>query len=146
MVSLALVSCASTTLQGYEGPARPDSQTALLSVESQSRNQSSAALRIVSIDTPRGEPIPITARRVRLLARETCIEVRASSSSGAFLLSDLCFEPYAGSRYELRASTSGAAALPGIGPLDEFEQGPFDVIRVVLIDLSTREIVADTNP
>ena len=138
---IALASCASTVLQVYEGPARPDDQTALVTVERPGSNRGDATIQIVSVDTPRGDIIPVTARTVRLLPRETCLGVRARSSSVATVSFELCFEAYAGRLYELRALTQGETVPLEIGDRN-VGQGSFGVDRVYVIDISTQETVA----
>ena len=130
----ALASCVSTTLQGYEGLARPDDETALVTVERPTNNRGDATIRIVSVDTPLGEPISVAARAVRLLPRETCLGVRAYSSSVASMTVELCFEPSPGRRYQVRASTTAP----------ESPMAVFDVHGLFLIDRGSQEVVAHT--
>ena len=131
---LALVSCASTTLQGYEGPPRPDSETALVRTIG-AGGGSALFMRIVSVDTPRGEPIPVRARAIRLLPRETCLGVQGRRGSNGPVV-NVCFEPYANHHYELRRARGASASDLGL-ELPESD-GP----RLLLRDLTTREIVA----
>ena len=132
--------CAGTTLQGYEGPARPDESTALVTTEPRTRNASSTTIRIISID---GDPTPVRARSVRLLPRDTCLGVRARSSSLAYTSGELCFEASAGRRYELRAQIEvDEVAYQNLGG----QFGQQDVARILIVDLATNEILAVTNP
>ena len=132
---LALVSCASTTLQGYEGPPRPDSETALVRTIG-AGGGSALFMRIVSVDTPRGEPIPVRTRSIRLLPRETCLGVQGRRGSNGPVV-NVCFEPYANHHYELRTARGAFASDLGLEPSES--DGP----RLFLRDLTTREIVAD---
>ena len=79
---------------------------------------------IVSVDTPRGEAIPVRTRSIRLTPRETCLGVQGRRGSRAPGVT-VCFEPYANHHYELRRARGGS-------------DGP----RLILRDLTTREIVA----
>lgn len=68
--------------------------------------------------------------------------------------SELCFNAYAGSYYEVRASVTGASAgmptaVPDMQELPELEgaqSGPFFIARVFVIDMTTRAVVASTSP
>ena len=50
----------------------------------------------------------------------------------------MCFEAYAGRRYELRTVTQGRAGSEETGG----EQGSYDVARVILIEVNTQEVIA----
>ena len=69
------------------------------------------------------------------------------------LSADLCFNAYAGNRYEVRASVSGAASgetaadvLDDTQELLNSRSGPFTVSRLFVIDMSTGTIVASASP
>ena len=101
LTCLILASCAGTTLQGYEGPARPDDETALISTRPALRRNIVA--EIVSIQLPHGT-LPTKTTRARVLPGETCILVNAllrrdefANSASAYL----CFEADAGTAYQL---------------------------------------------
>jgi hypothetical protein len=127
---LALASCASTTLRGYEGPPRPDSETALVRTRGTGGGRA-LYMRIVSFDTPRGEPIPVRTRSIRLTPRETCLGVQGRRGP----VVNVCFEPDANHHYELRRARGAFAS--DIEPEPPESGGP----RLLLRDLTTREIV-----
>ncbi len=127
VVLTALSGCASTTLQGYEGLARPDSETALVRVSGYG-----PSTRIVSVDSPRGDSIPIRTRTLRLLPRETCLGIEVWSVSELF---ELCFEPSADRTYEVRM----------INRPISYELAPelrSDVYTLHIRDAATREILS----
>lgn len=155
MFCLTLASCASGPLQIYSGPALPDNQTALISAPRAPNDRTAANLRILSADDARGEEIRVTSRSIRVVPRGVCIEVRATSSTQDSMVSDLCFDAYAGGRYEVRASVSGASSgastavtdiVDGLPDLQNAQSGPFSVTRLFVIDTSTRRIVASASP
>jgi hypothetical protein len=150
---LALASCTVTPLQIYEGPALPDDQTALISVQRQTSDRTAATVRILSVDTPRGEPIFTRTNSVRVLPRATCIEAVARSSTLDRLAAELCFATYAGGHYEVRALTSGSPLPPQLqaagGDIQITtipQSGPYNVSRLFVIDSVTREILAVAEP
>lgn len=151
---LALASCASTPLQVYEGPPLPDSQTALIGAPRPPNDRTAARVRILSADNARGESVQVTSRSIRVRPRGVCIEARATTSTLDSMESELCFNAYAGNRYEVRALVTGAStgmptAVPDMQEMPELEgaqSGPFFVARVFVIDMTTREIVASTSP
>ncbi len=130
---LALASCASTTLQGYEGPPRPDSETAFVRTRGAGGSRA-VYLRIVSVDTPRGEPIPVRTRSIRLTPRETCLGVQGGRGTNNLVVY-VCFEPDANHHYELRRARGAFAS--DLEPEPSETDGP----RLLLRDLTTREIV-----
>ncbi len=130
---LALASCASTTLQGYEGPPRPDSETALVRTRGAGGGRD-LFMRIVSVDTPRGVPIPVRTRSIRLTPRETCLGVQGPRGSNGLVM-NVCFEPYANHHYELRRARGAFASDLELEPPES------DRPRLLLSDLTTREIV-----
>ena len=151
---LALASCASGPQQLYYGPAMSDSETALISVPRAPNDRTAARTRILSADDARGEPVRVTSRRIRVMPRGVCIEARATSSTMDSMVSELCFNAYAGSHYEVRASVSGASrgtptAVPDIGALpglQNLQSGPFSISRLFVIDLATTTVVASASP
>jgi len=154
VVCLALASCASTPLQVYEGPPLLDSQTALISAPRPPNDRTAARVRILSADDARGESVQVTSRSIRVRPRGVCIEARATTSTLDSVESELCFNAYAGNRYEVRASVSGASAgmptaVPDMQEMPELEgaqSGPFFISRMFVIDMTTREIVASASP
>ncbi len=155
MFCLALASCASGPLQMYEGSALPDSQTALISAPRAPNDRTAANIRILSADDSRGEAIRVTSRSIRVVPRGVCIEVRATSSTQDSMVSELCFNAYAGSRYEVRASVAGvlssaptavADIIDDLPDLQNAQSGPFSISRLFVMDMSTRRIVASASP
>ena len=151
---LALSSCAITPLQVYEGPALPDSQTALIGAPRPPNDRTAARIRILSADNARGASVQVTGRSIRVRPRGVCIEARATTSTLDSMESELCFNAYAGNRYEVRASVTGASAgmptaVPDMQEMPELEgaqSGPFFISRMFVIDMTTREIVASSSP
>jgi len=108
LTCFVLASCASTALQGYEGLARPDDETALISTRRPSRSARSpvSSADIVSIQLPHGT-LPTDTRLARVLPGETCILFEALVRREDFVDSAsayLCFEADAGTTYALRVS------------------------------------------
>ena len=151
---LALASCATGPLQVYDGLALPDSQTALISAPRAANDRTAANIRILSADDARGDPVQVMSRSIRVVPRGVCIEARATTSTQNSMVSELCFNAYAGSRYEVRATVSGissgtpaaATDIGGLPDLQNAQSGPFTVSRLFVIDTSTRRIVASTSP
>ncbi len=154
MVCSALVSCAHEPLQVYAGPALPDGQTALIGAPRAPNDRTAARIRILSADDARGGRVPVTSRSLRVVPRGVCIEARATTSTLDSMESELCFNAYAGSYYEVRAVVSGASygtptAVVDIDELPELQNahsGPFSISRLFVIDMATREIVASASP
>jgi hypothetical protein len=152
--SLTLTSCASGALQIYAGPALPDSQTALILAPRAPSDRTAANIRILSADDARGNPVEVTSRSIRVVPRGVCIEARATSSTQDSMVSELCFNAYAGSSYEVRASVSGAsrgtttatADINTVPDLPNAQTGPFRVSRLFVTDASTGTIVASSSP
>jgi hypothetical protein len=129
---LVVASCASTALQGYEGQPLPDSETALVSTKGRGVFNFT---RIVSVDTPLGEPIPVRTLSIRLAPRETCLGVQGGRATN-HLVVNVCFEPYAGHQYELRRQRGPYVIDRALYPPEG--RGPILLLR----DLTTSEIVA----
>ncbi len=153
MYCLALAACASGPLQIYQGPGLPDSETALISALRSTSDRMAANVRILSADDARGEAVPVTSRSIRVLPRGVCVEARATTSTMDSMSADLCFNAYAGNRYEVRAAVSGATSGATAGDVGGDTQGllgsqsgPFTVSRLFVIDMSTRRIVASASP
>ena len=143
--TLALTSCVNSPLQGYPGMPRPDRETALVEVERTSRSPLAANLRITSIDTPRGEVIPVTARRVRLLPGEVCVSVLATISVLNPQSAELCFDASAGTIYEIRVLVAGTPRE--FEDLERIVHGePFTISRIWMVDAATLEVVATFTP
>ncbi len=153
MLCLVLAACASGPIQIYEGPARLDSETALISAPGARRDRLAANVRILSADDRLGGVVPVTSRSIRVIPRGVCVEARATTSTMDSMSADLCFNAYAGNRYEVRATVSGATSgVTAADVLDDTQElfssqsGPFRVSRLFVIDMSTREIVASASP
>ncbi len=103
LTCFVLASCASTALQGYEGPARPKNETALISTRLATRRARSrvSSADIVSVQLPH-TTLPTNNRRVRVLPGETCIAVQALTTSLDSASAYLCFVADAGKTYALR--------------------------------------------
>jgi hypothetical protein len=152
--SLTLTSCASGALQIYAGPALPDSQTALILAPRAPSDRTAANIRILSADDARGNPVQVTSRSIRVIPRGVCIEARATSSTQDSMVSELCFNAYAGNSYQVRASVLGASrgtttATPDINSLPDLpnaQTGPFRISRLFVVDRDTGMIVASTSP
>ncbi len=153
MFCLVLAACASGPLQIYEGPALPDSETALISAPRPPSDRAAANVRILSADDLRGEVVPVSSRSIRVVPRGVCVEARATTSTMDSMSADLCFNAYAGNRYEVRAAVSGATSGATAGNvsgdtegLRGSQSGPFTVSRLFVIDTSTQRIVASASP
>ncbi len=145
IVALALMSCAGGPLQGYPGTSRPDNETALVEVERTTRSPLAANVRITSIDAPRGEVIPMTARRVRLLPGEVCVGAVASVSALIQQAAELCFDASAGAIYEIRVLVAGTPRE--LEDLERIVQSePFAITRIWIVDAATLEVVATFTP
>ena len=151
--SLALASCATTPSQSYPEPGLPDALTALISVPRHSSDRTAATVRILSVDTPQGEIVRVSTNSLRIVPRSTCIEAFARTSTLDTFSASLCFETYAGQRYEVRALTEGTRLPPQLRASGENVQmtantqsGPYNVTRLFVIDAATREIVAVAEP
>jgi len=101
----SLMSCAGTALQGYEGAARPDDETALIVVPRPRQMRGVRRAEITSLQLPHGT-MAVETRRARVLPGETCIAVQALSNSSESSSGYLCFEAEAGESYELRVGTA----------------------------------------
>ena len=152
--SLTLTSCANGTLQIYSGPALPDSQTALIVAPRAPSDRTAANIRILSADDARGNPVQVTSRSIRVVPRGVCIEARATSSTQDSMVSELCFNAYAGNSYEVRASVTGASSgtptavadIETVTDLPNAQTGPFRISRLFVTDRSTGRIVASSSP
>ena len=124
VLSAGLVSCASGPLQLYDGPALPDSQTALIVAPRASSDRLAASIRILSVDNIRGDPVEVSSRSVRIIPRGVCVDARATSSTQDSMQSELCFNAYGGYRYEVRASVAGVAGGGQTAVADMMEDMP----------------------
>ncbi len=156
MFCLVLAACASGPLQIYEGPALPDSETALIIAPPRSSDRLAANIRILSADDRLGEVVPVTSRSIRVTPRGVCIEARATTSTLDSFSTELCFNAYANIRYEVRAEVTGfssAGRTVQVGdifddtqPVSSAQTGPYNVSRLFVLDMSTRMIVASVRP
>jgi len=146
--SASLASCANAVLHGYEGPARPDNETMLVRAARNSGDRLSANIQIVSVDTPRGEQIPVSTRSVRLLPGETCIGILATSSTMDQESAELCFFGEPGDEYEIRVLVTGVEQdlTDSAGGRRPVLGGPFRVDRIWIVDRATSAIIAISNP
>jgi hypothetical protein len=86
--------------------------------------------------------------------RGVCIEARATSSTQDSLVSELCFNAYAGNSYQVRASVSGASSgtptavadIETVTDLPNAQTGPFRVSRLFVVNRDTGTIVASSSP
>jgi hypothetical protein len=143
-----LASCANTVLQGYEGPARPDNETILVRAARNGGDRLSANIQIVSVDTPRGEKLPVSTRSVRLLPGETCIGILATSSTMDQESAELCFFGESGDEYEIRVLVAGVEQIleDTAGGRRPVLGGPFRVDRIWIVNRATSAIMAISNP
>ncbi len=149
-ISFVLTSCASTVLQGYQGPARPDDETALITTRRASTQTVASRVGradIVSIDIP-GGILSTSTRSARVLPGERCIGVRARSTSVASTTAELCFWAYSGSVYDIRVLVAGREQELEYADGDQrpVESGPFTVTRIWMVDAATSEVVAVFTP
>jgi len=142
-LSVLLASCGSIVVQGYEGAARPESETALVRVLTQSELTRGSMVwlrpafsaQIVSVDSSRGDRISTPARVLRLLPGETCLGIEASFTSGS-IEHDICFEPLANHSYELEM---GFRVETGI---DDVVYRASNLHALFIRDVATGEIVS----
>lgn len=150
LACLVLGSCATTVLQGYEGPARPDAETALIYTKrasTQTVGTRLGSVNIVSIRLPHGI-LTTNSRSARVLPGERCIEVQARSSSVSPVTAELCFWAYAGSIYEIRVLVAGMERELEYAEDGWLivESGPSTVTRIWMVDAATSEVVAVFTP
>ncbi len=132
VICLAVASC--TSFQAYDGPPRPDSETALvqttrITVDAQTGAQDVAPGRsfftsVDSLDVP-------NLADIRVLPGDRCVTLRlvytpTVGTTTARLNSILCFDAIAGREYEARVR------IPSNRP-----------VRTWLVDLETGDTVAD---
>ncbi len=135
MTGLLLAACVSApaSWQGYEGPVRPDEETALVRAVP-ANGASLRTVQILSIRTP-GVRLPASGRDVRLLPGDTCLEVRAQTITLDASTADLCFAAESCKTYELRVFTTVGARQPEVRVV-------YSVFSYELADLYSDEIVA----
>ena len=148
LTGLGLASCASTTLRAYEGPARPDSEIAVIRGERTLQNRLAAQIRIMSIDSPRGDAIPINTRGVSVLPGDVCLGVLATTSTMDQETTELCFDASPGSTYEIRVLVAGIDQdlVDSEGVIRSAQRGPFRVARIWIVDAGTSRTVAVFTP
>ncbi len=126
IVSFVLVACAA--VQGYEGAALPDSETALITTSTRGDGNGfgyRSYFTAVDVDAPLED-----VTKVRVLPGRRCVTLRIPLQGGPNrrpIDSILCFEAGAGRTYETRADLS---------------QRP---TPTWLVDLETGETVAEGN-
>ena len=125
-----LASCASTALQGYEGVARTDEETARIVV----RRRGRVRAEIISLQLPHGT-MAVETTNVRVLPGENCIAVRARSRFSESSAAYMCFEAEAGETYELRVGTVLTYS-------DDAGYTEFGIDSFRLVNRFTREYVA----
>ncbi len=128
LTCLVLASCASTALQGYEGSARPNDATAVISTRRLGPYQRFKSAYIVSIQLPHGT-MPTYTKRARVLPGEMCIVIRVLTWSEESISTNMCFEADAGKTYELSRVPNFRAAMTGLR----------------LVNARTRETVAEVR-
>jgi len=108
----------------------------------------SANIQIVSIDTPRGDVVPVNTRSVRLLPGESCIGVRATSSTMDQKTAELCFYGDSGQDYEIRVRVTGVEhdLEDSQGGRRPVLRGPFRIERIWIVDDATSAVVALSDP
>ena len=148
LTGLALASCASTTLRAYEGPVRPDSEIAVIRGERTLQNRLAAQVRIMSIDSPRGDAIPINTRGVSVLPGDVCLGVLATTSTMDQKTAELCFDASPGVTYEIRVLVAGIEQdlVDDAGVRRSAQRGPFRVTRIWIVDAGTSRTVAVFTP
>ena len=146
-ICAGLPACGTTSWQGYAGVARPDNQTALVRIE-QSGDRLAATTQILSIDSPRGDIIPVNTRSVRLLPGEVCVGVLATTSTMDQASAELCFDALADNVYEIRALVAGIEQdlVDSASVRRTVQRGPFRVTGLFMVDVSSSEIVAVKIP
>ena len=132
VICLAVASC--TSFQAYDGPERPDSETALIKTTSVTVDSPlfgsgnfSARSFFTSVDA---QDLPDIAE-FRVLPGDRCVTLRlvytpATGATTARLSSILCFDAIAGRTYEVRVR------IPENQP-----------VRTWLVELETGDTVAD---
>ena len=148
LTGLALVSCSSTTLQAYEGPSRPDGEVAVIRAERTAQNRLASKVRIMSIDSPRGDAIPINTRGVSVLPGDVCLGVLATTSTMDQKTAELCFDASPGLTYEIRVLVAGIEQdlVDDAGVRRSVQRGPFRVTRIWIVDAGTSRTVAVFTP
>ncbi|MFP6828976.1 MAG: hypothetical protein VCC36_08065 [Gammaproteobacteria bacterium] len=138
-----LPACGTTSWQGYAGALRPDDETALVRIE-QSGDRLAATTQIVSIDSPRGDMIPVNTRSVRLLPGDVCVGVLATTSTMDQASAELCFYALTDNVYEIRVLVAGIEQdlVDSASVRRTFQRGPFRVTGLFMVDVSSSEIVA----
>jgi len=124
-----LASCASTALQGYEGVARTDEETARIVVR-----RGRVRAEIISLQLPHGT-MAVETTNVRVLPGENCIAVRARSRFSESSAAYMCFEAEAGETYELHVGTVLTYS-------DDAGYTEFRIDSFRLVNRYTREYVA----
>ncbi len=146
-ICAGLPACGTTSWQGYAGAPRPDNETALVRIE-KSGDRLAATTQILSIDAPRGDIIPITARSVRLLPGDVCVGVLATTSTMDQATAELCFDALTDNVYEIRVLVAGIERdlVDSSNVRRTVERGPFRVTGLFMVDVSSSKIVAVKIP
>ena len=127
-IGAVLTACA---VQGYEGPALPDSETALIQTSNRTTgtgsdlNTGAPGFYLTSVD---GKELR-NVTGVQVLPGRRCIELLLRA--GGWNEGALCFDAFAGRRYEAQFSTSGD------------RRGRPQIEAVWLVDLEADETVAN---
>ena len=128
---------------------RPAAESALIRVERDNQNRLAADIQIMSIDSPRGDLIPVNGiRSVSILPGEVCVGVLATTSTMDQDSVELCVEAQAGEIYEIRAAVRGIARDLDIstGTRRVAERGPFRISRIWMVDAASSAVVALSRP
>jgi hypothetical protein len=144
VVCAGLVSCANSTLQGYDGPPRPDDETFLVRAARNTADRLSANIEITSYDSLRGDLIPVSTRSVRLLEGDSCLGILATSSTMDQESAELCFYGEAGEEYEIRVLVSGIPQdmEDTTGGRQTAYRGPFSVDSIWIVNSDTSSMMA----
>ena len=128
-IGAVLTACA---VQGYEGPALPDSETALIQTSNHMAggafelDTGAQGFYLTSVD---GKELR-NVTGVQVLPGRRCIELLIRAAGG-WSEGALCFDAFAGRRYEAQFSTSGG------------RRGRSPIEAVWLVDLEADETVAN---
>ena len=147
---LGMGGCSTAAYQAYDGPPQPDEETAFIAVQETSGDRTRASVSILSVDTPLGEMMRVSARSVRVLPRQVCVNAFARTSTLDSLRGELCFEAEAGGRYEIIPEVMGSRNPPQLmstsdsvdATVSDPQSGPYFVERILVVETSTQRIVA----
>ncbi len=133
-ILIVLTAAACSSFQAYDGPPRPDEETALIEIGPVITRSSRGNIPPRSFFTSVDDTDLSNLGRVRVLPGGRCVTLRIvytpyEGDDTARLNSILCFDAIAGRTYEVR------------GEIDEFTVN--QLLRTWVVDLETGETVAD---